>query len=278
MFMFISHILSLSHLQNFTKKGLVWGFRADPDLAISRTKFVAVSPRARSYAKKRAGLARLSVKFNRRFSMKLATAIYTAALTLAPVIGLANDSELPPNNPNSTTFTFPLTVSPGAKACLKDAEGVVIDHTFGNVENLEVIVSGLPPNTDFVLFIIQVPNAPFGLAWYNGDILTDDTGTGVINVVGRFNIGTFIVSLGAVPSPDVFPSPPAVLANSKTGAVTNGPVQLYHLGLWFNSPHDAAHACRPRISATFTSNHDAGIQVLNTATFPDAQGPLFNVR
>jgi hypothetical protein len=31
-----------------------------------------------------------------------------------------------------------------------------------------------PPNTDFVLFNIQVPNAPFGLAWYNGDIVTED--------------------------------------------------------------------------------------------------------
>src|SRR6202047_2639501 len=99
-----------------------------------------------------------------------------------------------------------LKVSPGARTCLPEAHGTVIDHTFGNVENLEVIVRDLPPNTDFVLFVIQVPNAPFGLAWYNGDILTDDTGTGVINVVGRFNIGTFIVSLGAVPSPNVFPA------------------------------------------------------------------------
>jgi hypothetical protein len=92
-----------------------------------------------------------------------------AALALTPGVGLADEKpQLPPNDPNSTTFTFPLTVSPGAKNCLRDAEGVVIDHTFGNVENLQVIVHGLPPNTDFVLFIIQVPNAPFGLAWYNG--------------------------------------------------------------------------------------------------------------
>ena len=147
--------------------------------------------------------------------MKLATAMCTAALALAPAIGLADEPENDPGQ--STTFTFPLTVSPGASTCLPKARGRVIDHTFGNVENLEVIVRGLPPNTDFVLFVIQVPNAPFGLAWYNGDILTDDTGTGVINVVGRFNIGTFIVSLGAVPSPNVFPKPPAVLANPTTG-------------------------------------------------------------
>jgi hypothetical protein len=47
-----------------------------------------------------------------------------------------------------------LTVSPRASACLKHPEGVVIDHTFGNIENLEVIVRNLPPNTDSVLFVI----------------------------------------------------------------------------------------------------------------------------
>ena len=111
--------------------------------------------------------------------MKLATALCTAALALAPAVGLANSGHDDGNDPgNSTTFTFPLKVSPGARTCLPEARGRVIDHTFGNVENLQVIVRGLPPNTDFVLFVIQVPNAPFGLAWYNGDILTDDTGTG----------------------------------------------------------------------------------------------------
>ena len=67
-------------------------------------------------------------------SMKLATAMFTAVLALVPAVGLAQ--VLPPNNPNSTTFTFPLTVSPGAATCLPHAGGVVIDHTFGNVENL----------------------------------------------------------------------------------------------------------------------------------------------
>ena len=81
---------------------------------------------------------------NRRFSIKLATAMFTAALALAPAVGLAQ--VLPPNNPNSTTFTFPLKVSPGAATCLPNAKGVVIAHTFGNVENLEVVVTGLPPN------------------------------------------------------------------------------------------------------------------------------------
>ena len=54
---------------------------------------------------------------NRRFSMKLATAMFTAALALAPGVGLAHEKpEFPPNNPpNSTIFTVPLTVSPGRR-------------------------------------------------------------------------------------------------------------------------------------------------------------------
>ncbi|MGC2224499.1 MAG: hypothetical protein WA624_20190 [Methylocella sp.] len=164
------------------------------------------------------------------------TALFASA-ALAPIHAYAG----PPK-----TIQFGLTVSPGAKTCLPNARGHVIDHTFGNVENLEVIADGLPPNTDFILFIIQVPNKPFGLAWYNGDILTDDTGTGVTNVVGRFNMGTFILSPGAVPSPQVFPD------NSKTGVAT-APVQIYHLGIWFNSPDDAVKAGCPGTVTPFTS-------------------------
>jgi hypothetical protein len=150
----------------------------------------------------------------------------------------------------------------------------VIDHSLGPVENLEVVAKGLPPNTDFVIFNIQVPNAPFGLAWYNGDILTDSTGTGVTNLVGRFSSDTFIVSLAAIPSVNNHPSPPGVLPNSKTGAQVD-PVQINHLGIWFDNPADAVKAGCTNVKATpFTSNHDAGPQVLNTGTFGDNAGPL----
>jgi len=82
------------------------------------------------------------------------------------------------------TIKFAMTVSPGASTCLPNAAGTVYDHSFGEFENLEVIVKHLPPNTDFDLFSIEVPNAPFGLAWYIGDISTDSNGVGVGNFVG----------------------------------------------------------------------------------------------
>jgi len=139
-------------------------------------------------------------------SLKTAAIVSAFGLISASVAALASV----PASAQSTTTTieFPMTVSTGAKACLPNASAMVVDHSFGDTENLEVVVHDLPPSTDFDFFIIQVPNAPFGAAWYMGDISTDATGTGVGNFVGRFSSETFIISLGAVPAPNEFPDPP----------------------------------------------------------------------
>jgi hypothetical protein len=175
------------------------------------------------------------------------------------------------------TLQFDMTVSEGASRCLPKASATVTDHTFGNFENLEVVVHDLAPNTDFDFFIIQVPNAPFGASWYMGDISTDSTGAGVGNFVGRFSSETFIISPGKTPAPNEFPDPPAVVAEETDGVLTK-PVQMYHLGLWFDSAADAAKAHCPSTKTPFNGEHDAGIQVLNTATFPNLTGPLIGIK
>jgi hypothetical protein len=217
-------------------------------------------------------ITRIAVKHGAKFSDSVNSIIITrGSYNMKPYVLIAvSFAVIAPIQAHaaSTILQFPLKVSPGASSCLPKASGSVIVHTLGSVESLEVTIRNLPPNIDFVVFNIQIPNAPFGLAWYNGDILTDDTGTGVTNIVGRFNHGTFIVSPGAVPSPPVFPD------NSTTGVAT-APVQIYHLGVWFNSPGDAVNAGCPGTVTPFTSNHHAGIQVLNTAPFPNNKGPLF---
>jgi hypothetical protein len=197
------------------------------------------------------------------------------ALISASIAALASIQAAAQTTP--TTIIFPMTVSTGAITCLLQATGTVVDHSFGDTENLEVLVSGLVPNTRFDLFVIQVPNAPFGAAWYVGDISTDATGFGVGNFVGRFSSETFIISQGAVPAPDEFPAPPAVVPEATAGVQTN-PVQMYHLGLWFDSAADAATAGCPATATPFNGEHNAGIQVLNTATFPDLQGPLLGLQ
>src|SRR5216110_3178937 len=74
--------------------------------------------------------------------------------------------------------TFSLVRSAGATnasaSCIPDAKGRATINSLGNVEVMHVEVSGLPPKTEFDAFVIQLPNAPFGLSWYQGDLTTDE--------------------------------------------------------------------------------------------------------
>jgi hypothetical protein len=171
-------------------------------------------------------------------------------------------------------FSFDMIVSPGATACLPDAEATVTIDPKGEAEDLVIQASGLPPKTGFDFFVIQVPNAPFGLSWYQGDLETNGAGRAVQHFRGRFNIETFIVAPGVAPAPRVFNDPP--FPDAAQNPATN-PVQTYHLGLWFNSPADAAKAGCPNTVTPFNGEHNAGIQVLNTANFPNDFGPLRHV-
>jgi len=169
-------------------------------------------------------------------------------------------------SPNQINFTFAMVT---ACTSVKASGRVTITHTPQLEENMHVEVTGLPPNTDFDLFVIQVPLKPFGLAWYMGDMATDANGTAVADFIGRFNIGTFIVAPGTAPAPVVLPGD----ANSNP---PTPPVQLYHLGLWFDSPAAAAKAGCTNTVTPFNSTHNAGVQVLNTSGFK-GNGPLFFV-
>ncbi|HEY6743718.1 MAG TPA: hypothetical protein VI110_15265, partial [Lapillicoccus sp.] len=66
--------------------------------------------------------------------------------------------------------SFAMVRSPGVASagCLPDAGAKVRIRTSGPVETMDVRAEGLPPNTEFDFFVIQVPNAPFGVSWYLG--------------------------------------------------------------------------------------------------------------
>ena len=199
--------------------------------------------------------------------MKLAT---VAAMLLASaafcVSSFAQESSATP----LTNFTFAMVPSLGVGVCVPASGRVTITHTPILEENMHVEVSGLPANTDFDLFVIQQPTPDFGDSWYMGDLLTDATGTAVADFIGRFNIGTFIVAPGSEPAP-------VVLKGDASSNPASPPVQLYHLGLWFDSPADANKAgCGDKVTP-FNSTHNAGVQILNTSNFPELAGPLCQV-
>jgi hypothetical protein len=219
-----------------------------------------------------------SIILNRFTKLKV-----TALATLA-VAALASTPALA-GNQDEEEFKFDLVRSPALDAFpnfVPNAHGRVKIESVGPVEIMDVKVEGLPPNTDFDFFVIQIPHAPFGLAWYQGDIETNRNGVGHGRFIGRFNIETFIVSQppGDVPSPIVFDNmPPNGFPDGTPGPQTE-PIHTYHLGLWFNSPQDAANAGGPSTVTRFNGEHNAGVQVLNTQTpdFPDEFGPLRHVK
>jgi hypothetical protein len=169
---------------------------------------------------------------------------------------------------------FDMTVSAGAATCLPHARADVRVVDDGTAQDLYLSAHGLPPKTGFDFFVLQTPKAPFGLSWYQADVETDEDGNAFQHVRGIFSIETFTVAPSAAPAPVVFGGP---FPDASVNPPTN-PVQMYHLGLWFNSPTDAQNAGCPATVTPFNGEHNAGIQVLNTARFADDAGPLRQLR
>ncbi len=160
------------------------------------------------------------------------------------------------------SFSFKLVPSPGIKACLPHAAGKVTITPGDLNDTMTVSVSGMPPHSGFDLFVIQMPNKPFGVSWYQSDVQTGRKGIGSATVRGIFDSETFSVSPG--------------------GKTTFAPTHQLHLGLWFNNPRTPFNigcegpATSP-IVTPFNGEQHAGIQALNTANFPIHKGPLSHV-
>jgi hypothetical protein len=203
--------------------------------------------------------------------MRIPTSIQAFGATAIALLALSGSALAQSPGPQDINFTFSMVPTGGGEPCIPGAKGrVTITHSPLLVETMHVEVTGLPANTDFDLFVIQVPANPFGLSWYMGDMLTDSKGEAVGDFIGRFQIGTFIVAPGTASAPVVLPD------DAKNNPPT-APVQLYHLGLWFDSPTDAGAAGCATTVTPFNSTHNAGVQILNTSNFPNLKGPLFNV-
>jgi hypothetical protein len=155
--------------------------------------------------------------------------------------------------------------------CLKGASANVrvTDAGQGN-QNLYVTLNKAAKNTDFTVFLLQQPNSPFGVSWYQGDISTDKKGHGTGHFVGIFNDEVFAISPGAV-------KPPKVDNQDAKKGVEFAPIHTFHLGVWFADPKEGkAAGCSPKgLTVTpFDGDHEAGIQALSTRNFPAQKGPL----
>ena len=190
------------------------------------------------------------------------------------VVGLAASlasTSAAAQNAESTTFNMVRSAGALAADCLPNARARVTVNSLGIAEEMHIEALGLPANTDFDVFVIQLPSAPFGLSWYQGDLKTNSAGTGVADFIGRFSVETFIVAPGPGPAPVVFKDTPFPDANMNPAT---GPIHTYHVGIWFNSPVDAGNAGCPSTVTPFNGEHNAGIQAISTRNFGNLNGPL----
>ncbi len=203
-------------------------------------------------------------KRRRRLLVVALMGLLLAALTVGTVAAQAK------------TFSFDMTRSSAAEAanCLPYAAAHVTDTEMGPIEVLDVSASGLAPNTTYSFFVLQVPDKPFGIGWYNGELVTDGSGAGTQRFIGRFNDETFAVAPGAAPAPVVHTATP--FPDASTNPAFN-PVHTFHLGLWFSDPQEAAKAGCTAAVTPFDGDHVAGIQVLSTRNYPPDAGPLKQV-
>ena len=98
-----------------------------------------------------------------------------------------------PSDPASPC-SAPRHRSPPA-ACAGAGAQVTVTHK-GQVEEMTINAHGLPKNTDFDVFVTQLPNAPFGISWYQGDLESNAQGKAHVKFVGRFSVETFAVAPG----------------------------------------------------------------------------------
>lgn len=192
---------------------------------------------------------------------RAALAILGAIMAMAVVAGSVAAKS------NSISFEMVRSSASVAANCLPNAKAEVKVTSIGPVEVMSVDAAGLPPETEFDFFVTQLPNAPFGVSWYQGDLETNKHGEAHGKFIGRFSIETFAVAPGVGAAPKVH----------DIDATTNpafAPIHTFHLGLWFNSPKDAqAAGCQANVTP-FNGDHNAGVQALSTRNADDDKGPL----
>lgn len=223
-----------------------------------------------------------------RTSIAAASVLGSAALAVLAVSGTAATAAPAPSAPvaapaqaavtklapHQTKFSMARAAGVVKAGCIPNAKATVRIKSEDGVETMSVHAYGLPKKTEFDLFVLQVPDAPFGLAWYQGDLETDRHGEAWGTFRGRFNIETFSIAPGTAPAPVTHSTPPR---NDASSNPVTAPVHQYHLGFWFNSPADAAKAGCGDLVTAFNGEHNAGTQAMSTRNFPVGAGPLSQI-
>jgi hypothetical protein len=205
-----------------------------------------------------------------KFSLKAAAVVTAAVLAAGGVASAATTGNAAAAKHPDLTFRVLRSAGSVAAGCLTHAK-VTASITLGEpADTLVINGTGLPHNTGFDVFIIQVPNAPFGMSWYQGDLHSNSHGNAHAEFAGRFSEETFVVAPGSAVAPVVHNTP---IADASTNPAT-APVHMYHVGVWFNSAAKSVAAGCANAVTPFNGDHTAGPQAFSTRQFSDQHGPL----
>ena len=135
----------------------------------------------------------------RKLSKRISAVAGATVLAAAGAATIAVTSAAAGTSVTQTSFHMVRSATAVGAGCLKGAQARVTIRSQGPVEVMRVSADHLPRNTDFDLFVIQVPNAPFGISWYQGDLESNGRGHAEGTFIGRFSIETFAVAPNVAP-------------------------------------------------------------------------------
>jgi hypothetical protein len=134
------------------------------------------------------------------------------------------------------------------RKCMPKAKvNVRVDLTTDQVgfDTVTFDVSGLPANTSFTAFFLEVPASPFGSAEYFGDVDTDK--------YGKAHVKFTLIAEEAFSS--------TLVGKDRVRK------ELNHMGMWFADPKDDDFCFGPGKGAVtpFDGDDEAGVQAFNSA-------------
>lgn len=185
---------------------------------------------------------------SRRTATILAAAAATCTVAAGGVAAASGGTAAPASSSQAHEVHLDLTPSSAKLAgCMPHAKvRVEVSLETGRLgfDSFQVDASGLPPKTDFTVFLLEQAGAPFGAAEYIGDITSDEHG----NARNDFHL---------------------IVQEAFASTLVNGQrvrVDLNQVGMWFADPAADDFCLGPNSPVTpFDGDNEAGVQAFNSA-------------
>ena len=193
---------------------------------------------------------------SRRAATTLAAALAVGTLAAGGVAAASTSGGA--SAPASRSDEVQLHLTPSSAqlaACMPHAKvnvEVSLETDRIGFDSFQVHASGLPPKTDFTVFLLEKAGSPFGAAEYIGDISSDEKG----RATNQFHL---------------------IVQEAFSSTLVNGKrvrVDLNQVGMWFADPAADDFCLGPNSPVTpFDGDNEAGVQAFNSANTTPLPAP-----